>query len=103
MEVVAGVRVTTATEEGFAIALTNTGDVYSWGKSYRGRLGHPTADNQRTPKLVEALAGKDCKQVSQFNCWSFCWSVWCSSQSVWLFCWSLWCLSVLSYTAAILH
>ncbi|CAI8021126.1 Probable E3 ubiquitin-protein ligase HERC1 [Geodia barretti] len=63
VEVVAGVRVTTATEEGFAIALTNTGDVYSWGQSYRGRLGHPTADNQRTPKLVEALAGKDCKQV----------------------------------------
>ena len=63
MEVVAGVRVTTATEEGFAVALTDTGDVYSWGKSYRGRLGHPTADNQRTPKLVEALAGKDCKQV----------------------------------------
>ena len=47
VEVVAGVRVTTATEEGFAIALTNTGDVYSWGKSYRGRLGHPMADNQR--------------------------------------------------------
>ena len=68
MEVVAGVRVTTATEEGFAIALTNTGDVYSWGKSYRGRLGHPTADNQRTPKLVEALAGKDCKQVNGWRC-----------------------------------
>ena len=67
VEVVAGVRVTTATEEGFAIALTNTGDVYSWGKSYRGRLGHPTADNQRTPKLVEALAGKDCKQVNILN------------------------------------
>ena len=64
MEVVAGVRVTTATEEGFAVALTNTGDVYSWGKSYRCRLGHSTADNQKTPKLVEALAGKDCKQVS---------------------------------------
>ena len=56
-------RVTTATEEGYAIALTDAGDVYSWGKSYRGRLGHSNADNQRTPKLVEALAGKDCKQV----------------------------------------
>ena len=67
MEVVAGIRVTTATEEGFALALTNTGDVYSWGKSYRGRLGHPTADNQRTPKLIEALAGKECKQVQYMH------------------------------------
>ena len=74
VEVVAGVRVTTATEEGFAIALTNTGDVYSWGKSYRGRLGHPTADNQRTPKLVEALAGKDCKQVQFVFIHIFIWS-----------------------------
>ena len=65
MEVVAGVRVTTATEEGYTIAITDSGDVYSWGKSYRGRLGHQNADNQHTPKLVQALFGKDRMQVRE--------------------------------------
>ena len=30
-----------------------------------GRLGHTTAENVRSPKLVEALAGKDIKMVRQ--------------------------------------
>ena len=33
-----------------------------------GRLGHTTAENLRSPKLVEALAGKDIKMVRHMTC-----------------------------------
>ena len=36
IQVVAGPRVSTSTDEGFALALTDTGMVYSWGKGYKG-------------------------------------------------------------------
>ena len=36
VQVVAGPRVSTSTDEGFALALTDAGDVYSWGKGYKG-------------------------------------------------------------------
>ncbi len=36
VQLVAGPRVSSSTDEGFALALTNTGDVYSWGKAHRG-------------------------------------------------------------------
>ncbi len=65
VHVVAGPRVSSYSEEGFALALTHSGDVYSWGKGYKGRLGHPIAENVRTPKLVEALASKNIKMVSK--------------------------------------
>lgn len=60
---VAGPRVSTYTEEGFALALTHTGIVYSWGKSYKGRLGHSTVENVRSPKIIDALVSKDIKMV----------------------------------------
>lgn len=66
LQVVAGPRVSTSSEEGFALALTHYGDVYSWGKGYKGRLGHPTSENVRTPKLVDGLASKDIKMASSF-------------------------------------
>lgn len=62
VHVVAGPRVSSYTEEGFALALTHFGDVYSWGKGYKGRLGHSTAENIRTPKIIDALS-KDIKMV----------------------------------------
>lgn len=62
VHVVAGPRVSTYTEEGFALALTHFGDVYSWGKGYKGRLGHSTAENIRTPKIIDSLS-KDIKMV----------------------------------------
>ena len=37
-----------------------------------GRLGHTTAENVRSPKLVEALAGKDIKMVRQALSVYFC-------------------------------
>ena len=63
VQVVGGPRVSTSTDEGFALAVTDAGDVYSWGKGYKGRLGHMTSENMRTPKMVEALGGKDMKMV----------------------------------------
>lgn len=69
LQVVAGPRVSTCSEEGFVLALTHYGDVYSWGKGYKGRLGHPSSENIRTPKLVDALASKDIKMASQVLHW----------------------------------
>lgn len=63
LHIVAGPRITANSDEGFALALTQYGDVYSWGKGYKGRLGHPTSENVRTPKLIDALASKDIKMA----------------------------------------
>jgi len=45
---------------------------------YVGRLGHATAENVRTPKMIEALGGKDIKMVrilgpSFFSCLRVFW------------------------------
>ncbi len=66
IHVVAGPRVSVSTDDGFALALTDTGDVYSWGKGYKGRLGHRFPENVRSPKIIDALASKDIKMVSCF-------------------------------------
>ena len=63
VHVVAGPRISTSSEEGFVLALTQYGDVYSWGKGYKGRLGHHSTENVRTPKLIDALSSKDVKMV----------------------------------------
>ena len=64
IQVVAGPRVKVSTSEGFALALTDSGSVYSWGKGYKGRLGHSTVENIRSPKLIEALATRNIKMVT---------------------------------------
>jgi alpha-tubulin suppressor-like RCC1 family protein len=38
-------------------AITRAGDLYSWGDGGYGNLGHGDTENQRRPKLVEALRG----------------------------------------------
>ena len=38
--------------------ITNTGELYTWGKGRYGRLGHGDSDDQLLPKLVEALRGQ---------------------------------------------
>lgn len=63
VQVVAGSRISTSTDDGFALALSDAGDVYSWGKEYRGRLGHSSTENVRAPKMIEALCGKNVKMV----------------------------------------
>ena len=54
VQLVAGPRVATSTDEGFAVALTDSGDVYSWGKGYKGRLGHSMQcyRNMSVPSLL---------------------------------------------------
>ena len=51
-----------SSSEGFVLALTDIGEVYSWGKGYKGRLGHNARDI-RTPKMIEGLATKNIKMV----------------------------------------
>ncbi len=63
IQVVAGPRVSHSSNDGFALALTDAGDVYSWGKGNKGRLGHNIAETVRSPKMIEALAAKNIKMV----------------------------------------
>lgn len=63
VQLVAGPRTSVSADEGFALALTETGVVYSWGKGHKGRLGHQGSDNQRAPRLVEGLSSVDVVMV----------------------------------------
>ncbi|KAL7556435.1 hypothetical protein ACA910_020346 [Epithemia clementina (nom. ined.)] len=45
-------------------AVTDTGEVYTWGEGKFGRLGHGSERNGHVPQLVEALYGKKPRQVS---------------------------------------
>ena len=62
VQLVAGPR-TNAHDDGFAFALTDQGNVYSWGKQTKGRLGHSTSENIRAPRIIDGLAGKNIIQV----------------------------------------
>jgi E3 ubiquitin-protein ligase HERC2 len=42
----------------FSVALTKSGEVYTWGKGDYYRLGHGTDSHQRRPKLIEELKDK---------------------------------------------
>ena len=44
--------------------VTKFGELYTWGRGAEGCLGHGDTANQSKPKLVEALNGVLCKQVS---------------------------------------
>lgn len=37
------------------VAVSVSGNVYTWGVGYEGALGHGTKDNQKAPKKVEGL------------------------------------------------
>lgn len=63
VQVVAGSKSSASSNDGYALALTDNGDVYSWGKGYNGRLGHKDSSNYNTPKLVEALVPENVTQV----------------------------------------
>lgn len=63
VQVVAGSKSSSSSNDGYALALTDNGDVYSWGKGYNGRLGHKDSTNYSTPKLVEALVPENVIQV----------------------------------------
>lgn len=41
--------------DGHSLALTETGEVFSWGDGDFGKLGHGNNERQRKPKLIESL------------------------------------------------
>ena len=48
------------------VALTKTGEVFSWGCGRDGQLGHGDWGSPRVPHLVKALQGKDVIQVAKY-------------------------------------
>uniref|UniRef100_A0A3B4BK06 Uncharacterized protein n=1 Tax=Periophthalmus magnuspinnatus TaxID=409849 RepID=A0A3B4BK06_9GOBI len=51
--------VTSCGSDGHSMALTETGEVFSWGDGDFGKLGHGNNERQRRPKQIEALQGEE--------------------------------------------
>ena len=47
--------VTSVGSDGHSMALTESGEVFSWGDGDYGKLGHGNSERQRRPRQLEAL------------------------------------------------
>lgn len=52
------------------VALSSTGDVYTWGHGKEGALGHGTVEEQDVPKKVEGLS--NIKSISSGGDFTLC-------------------------------
>jgi len=65
IEALAGQRVVAVSAgDGYSLALTADGAVWSWGYGYSGRLGHGDQQDQLLPMKIEAMAGQRVLAVS---------------------------------------